>query len=676
MNDSTRWSFARFAVCCGLACAALSPTPAFAEASRLGETNVLMTYPLGRWPDAEFDPNHNVYLAVKGYAGSVQGTFVSVDGVPATGTFTIRAAGNLTTARVCYASDADKFLVTWLEEPSAIVGQFVRYTASGPQLLGGAFLINADGGKYTDGGSPCEYSPASKRFLVAWTVFGQSQDVRGSLLDVNGTVVAGNMAISATAAWEALPSLAYNSTRNEFFVAYTLETNLQYTFGVRLNASTGAVTAGPAMLYQGIGLNNYPEVAYNASADQYLVISWYLTLSGGADVWGRLIAGDGTPLGNLIPVAANTFFEGGDGIGLAFNSASNTYFAAFQGPSKEAIGVQISAAGVPGSVFRVTVSGAKSDNFQPRVAADPGRKRFLVVSNVDFARLVGQLIDPTGSGTPPPTTPAPPPQDPKALPLADPAPTSANGNGRQQIYWQSDEGRVARWGLSDTVASDMVTLQASVLGDPNYRMVGTGDVNRDGHRDVFWRHDRNGTIYVWIMNGDTFVEARQISPSVPDLNWRIASTKDINGDGYPDFLWQNHGNGALAVWYLRGTTLHDGQMLNPAAVSDVNWRVAGTGDANGDGYLDIFWQHKDGTVALWYMRGADLLDGVVVTGADVNWRVRAVADINGDGSPDMVWQHAVGNWLAATMLQGRTVIDAQWINPDAVTAGWKIMGPK
>ena len=387
----------------------IAPALALAQAGRVGDTQIAMTYPIGRWPDVEYDSNNQVYLATRGYAGSVLGAFLRPDGTPFTGAFVITQATNVTTSRVCFAAEANMFLVTWMQEPNNIKGRLLRFAAGTPLFLSDIFVINEAGFKSTEAAPSCAYSPDTDRFLVTWAVFGASQDIGGQLVSLEGTLIGAPIPIAASPAWESLPTVAYNPKQQEFFVVYTAETSGQVATGARIAAASGNVL-GSAPIYANMGMNSYPEVVYNSVNDEYFIATWYITPTGGGDVWGHRVSTVGTPLGDKIPVAANPFFEGGDGIGLSYNPATNSYFVASQGPSGEAIGTEVSAAGVPSGVFRVTVlADGHKEIYQPQIASSPHRSQFLVVANVDFTRMAAQVI---GSG------PAPPPPGPSCPVLA------------------------------------------------------------------------------------------------------------------------------------------------------------------------------------------------------------------------------------------------------------------
>jgi len=78
-------------------------------------------------------------------------------------------------------------------------------------------------------------------------------------------------------------------------------------------------------------------------------------------------------------------------------------------------------------------------------------------------------------------------------------------------------------------------------------------------------------------------------------------------------------------------------------VSNLAWKVAGTGDFTGDGRADILWRNSStGENYLYPMNGTVILagEGYLRTVADANWRVQATGDYDGDGKADVLWRHA------------------------------------
>lgn len=664
----------------------LLPAGAAAQAGRVGDTQIAMAYSLGRWPDVEYDGNNQVYLAVRGYQGSVLGAFVRPEGTPFTGPFVVSAATNVTTARVCYAGDANVFLVTWLQEPNLVRGRLLRFAGGGPLFLTDEFLINATGGKYTEAAPSCAYSPDADRFLVTWSVVGSWLDVRGQFVSLAGTLILGEIPIATSEAFESFPSVAYNTRRKEFYVAYTHEVTVQTATGTRIDAATGNVL-GTAGVYAGIGLNNYPEVAYNSRDDEYLIATWYIS-TGGADVWGHRVDGSGAPIGDKIPIEANPFFEGGDGIGLAYNPATNSYFVASQGPGGEAIGAEVSALGVPGAVFRVTVlEDGHKEIYQPQIAANPDRAQFLVVANVDFSRLADQVIGST------PVSSCP-------YSLNDNGVNLPPAGGSSQVTltttaacaWTASSSAAWVSILSATSGTGTATIQYSVarnlgtapraaaltIGGRSFTVAQNGfvaqfiDFNGDSLGDLLWQNRATGELAVWRMNGATLVDGAYLG-IVADTAWKIVATPDLNKDGHPDILWQ-HDAGYVAYWYMWGETQISGELLTATPLSDLGWRIVASGDLDGDGFTDILWQHTDGRVGVWYMHGVRYRFGEVVADLDdQQWRVAGAADVNGDRRLDLVWHHAVRGDVAVWFMNNRALLDGVAVNSSNPDLDWRIV---
>jgi serralysin len=166
-------------------------------------------------------------------------------------------------------------------------------------------------------------------------------------------------------------------------------------------------------------------------------------------------------------------------------------------------------------------------------------------------------------------------------------------------------------------------LSRSSVDDPRWKIVASADMNGDGKNDLIWQHD-DGTVASWLMNDTTLVDSVLLSPSgVPPDTWRIAAAGDLNHDGHADLIWQ-HEDGRLATWLMLGTTMANSILLNPTQVSGGSvWQIKGMADFNQDGRQDLLWQHRDGSLAIWYMDGATMIGSVYLNPSQSpnTWRI-------------------------------------------------------
>jgi hypothetical protein len=186
--------------------------------------------------------------------------------------------------------------------------------------------------------------------------------------------------------------------------------------------------------------------------------------------------------------------------------------------------------------------------------------------------------------------------------------------------------------------------------DTTWEIVGTGDFNADGNTDILWRNygsdEIRGWNVIWYMNG-TSITSYGFLPTVRDTNWRIAGTGDFDGDGKLDVLWRYYGGdyiqGWNVIWHLDGETI--ARYGFPSAVADTNWKIEGVGDFDGDGKSDILWRYYGGDYiqgwnVIWYMNGDELRSyGFPTAITKLGWRAEGVGDFDGDGKADILWRY-------------------------------------
>jgi len=104
-----------------------------------------------------------------------------------------------------------------------------------------------------------------------------------------------------------------------------------------------------------------------------------------------------------------------------------------------------------------------------------------------------------------------------------------------------------------------------------------GDFSGDGKPDILWHHRVRGDVYVWYMDGVTFLRDQHVQTVGDDLAWKIEGLGDYNGDGKMDLLWRHQTRGDVYAWYMDGATFVRDQYIwtvyRPEVPDDLDWRI-------------------------------------------------------------------------------------------------------
>jgi hypothetical protein len=254
-------------------------------------------------------------------------------------------------------------------------------------------------------------------------------------------------------------------------------------------------------------------------------------------------------------------------------------------------------------------------------------------------------------------------------------------DGHVDLVWQNaNTGLVAAWLMNGVTATSASVL--ADVGDPAWHVVGAHDFDGDGQTDLLWQHATTGTLAVVYFNGTVPRSAALLTPSQePDLNWQVIGTADLDLDGHPDLVWRNRNDGRLRAWLMNGSVRRSEEPLTPDRMADPAWKIAAVEDVNGDGRPDLVWQHDtSGSLVAWLMKGTRRLEARPFTPAAVDdplWKIRAGGDFNGDGVTDLVWRHQASGALAATFLNGTVMTGVDLLVPSVVPdLSWTIVGPR
>lgn len=240
--------------------------------------------------------------------------------------------------------------------------------------------------------------------------------------------------------------------------------------------------------------------------------------------------------------------------------------------------------------------------------------------------------------------------------------------GTHTLTWQYEKSGSGSAG-ADTAWIDSVNLPWAASSTREARH----DFNGDGRADILWRHSGSGAVTLWHMDGSNRLSGSGRLPNPSDLNWRIVGTGDFDGDGKADILWRHAVNGGNSMWLMDG--LVRTSIVKPPTVTDVNWQVVGIADFNGDGKDDVQWRHRTSQRNLiWLMDGATQLSSTELPNpSDPNWQMVGAQDFDGDGKADLLLRNSASGVTVLWTMDG-AVRTASTRLPDLTDLNWRVAG--
>jgi len=187
-------------------------------------------------------------------------------------------------------------------------------------LLGANFPVStANGDQFA---SAVVYNPSSKNYLVVWpddrNQSTTGTDVYGQFVSSEGKPIGDDFVITDAPGDQLMPQVAYNSTDDEYLVIWYDDQNV---YGQRLS-DTGALLGSEFVISASSDVRS--SIAYNNRDNTYLVASpvgdWR---EGAVNIRGQLLSNEGVRRGSSFSICRERYNQGNPVV--AYNSIDNEY---------------------------------------------------------------------------------------------------------------------------------------------------------------------------------------------------------------------------------------------------------------------------------------------------------------------------------------------------------------
>jgi hypothetical protein len=196
-----------------------------------------------------------------------------------------------------------------------------------------------------------------------------------------------------------------------------------------------------------------------------------------------------------------------------------------------------------------------------------------------------------------------------------------SGGQTNDLVWQNTQsGDLTYWRMNGTQSIGYGYL---AYGIPlEWKCVGIADFNGDGKPDLLWQNTLTGDVSVWYMDGVSYTEKWDYIAQGLPLSWQIVGTADLDGDGHPDLVWRNTQTGDVFYWLMNGTQHIGGDFI--ARNIPLAWKLSAITDINGDQNPDLVWQNlQTGDVSVWYLSGTAWTGGwdYIARSIPLDWKL-------------------------------------------------------
>jgi Subtilase family len=252
-----------------------------------------------------------------------------------------------------------------------------------------------------------------------------------------------------------------------------------------------------------------------------------------------------------------------------------------------------------------------------------------------------------------------------------------NKDNKSDILWRNkNSGDNLAWNFkTKTATNDTLNINYQWLpkvNDSNWEIIASADFNMDGDLDVMWRHKPSGGILLWFLNNNSQIIGTHWLTWVQDQNWQIAGVGDFDADGQVDILWRNKSTGHNLLWIMKGLTINY-QFLEWV---DNTWEIKSVADFDADGNTDVLWINKNSQdVLFWQMNKATRSNYVLLDKSLFNYfgsKIEKIADFDGDNKVDILFRAYNGNMVIQYLVGPNNDLNAGMQSVQPVLFDWEV----
>jgi len=228
---------------------------------------------------------------------------------------------------VVFDATVAKYLVVW-NAGNFLYGQFVSANGSSS---GARVILSNTASAFFGRCSSVSYDSANEKYLAAWGEqnFSENDSIYAQLINVDGSLDGPKLAVSNNGAYPAYPAIVYDSVSHRFLIVWDSPAQAQVK-GRMINPD-GTFVASEFAISSATGSYFLPRASYN-SVDAGFLVTWEETSAGKRDLKGQLLHADGTAFQLAFGISSTT--RNVIGHEAVFNPSNQTYLVVFGDISK------------------------------------------------------------------------------------------------------------------------------------------------------------------------------------------------------------------------------------------------------------------------------------------------------------------------------------------------------